>query len=267
MSLLEDLRARVGSVLELAESLSSVPHLVLVGGYAVSARTRPRFSIDIDVVVRSESRSQVDRTLRSLDFAPGRRFVDSEAERGEIAVRWSHHRSKATVDVMIGGIRDRGLGIWVPHEIVARGGTVEPLRNTMGLLLQPRMLVASAEVLVALKVQPLRDQDVADIVSLSTLVDVETCARTLVSMLGPGLGRARVRGLSRKLDEKRAVEGYSSVFSMKRSQAEKEVLRARRFAEALDSRLGPRAPSTGKSQEKRQRSDFRPVPITSTRAP
>jgi len=229
----------VASVLALAQPLSAVADLVLVGGYAVSARTRPRFSIDIDVVVRRESRSQMDRTLRSLEFVPGRRFVDSEEGHGEIAVRWSHRRSKATVDLMIGGIRDRGLGIWVPYEFVARGATVEPLRNTMGLLPQPRMLVATAEVLVALKLQPLRDQDVADIISLSSMADVETCARTLVSMLGPGIAQARVLGLSRKLGERRAVEGYSSVFSMKLAQAEKEVLRARQFAEALHDRFGP----------------------------
>ena len=244
MSLLGEFRTRVASVLEIAEPLSGVPGLVLVGGYAVSARTRPRFSIDIDVVIRRESRSQVDSTLDTLDFTPGRRFVDVEAGRGEIAVRWSNRRSRATVDVMIGGIRDRGLGIWVPYEAVAQGATVEALRNMMGLLPQPQMLVASAEVLIALKLQPLRDQDVTDIVSLSSMAHIETCARAIVSMLGVAVGRAQVLALSRKLDKKRAVEGYSSVFALKRAQAEKEVLRARRFATTLDGCLEPRGAST-----------------------
>lgn len=196
----------------------------------MSARSRPRFSRDFDIVVQNDSLSGIESILRGRGFIPGREFTnpDKNIEFGDTTREWTLAEPPATVDVMAGGLMDRVVRMWIPYEKISRGATTEGIPNAMGLTSEPRLPVASAEVLVGLKVQPLRDQDVVDLVSLARIADREGSGQTLMGMVGEK-ALTLVTNLLRHLEPIALVGDYSSAFGMRRTQAAQEIDNAKRF--------------------------------------
>jgi len=235
------MRSRVQSILDLAADFTTIGGLVVIGGYAVSARSRPRFSQDFDIVVRNDSLPSVEAVLRGKGLIPGKPFTnpDKNVEVGDTTREWTRADPPATIDVMAGGLMDRGVRIWIPYEKISPGATTEGIPNAMGLSPQPRLPVASAEVLVGLKVQPLRGQDVVDLVSLAGTADGGGCRRTLVGMVGEETARRLLANLLRKLGSRSLAGNYSAAFGIKRAQAAEQVDRAKGFFGAMMAALSP----------------------------
>ena len=236
------MRSCVEAILEIATELAMAAGFVVVGGYAVSARTRPRLSRDLDLVVHNDSLARIESILRRKGFTPGKGFTnpDKNIEYGDTTREWTLEEPEATVDVMAGGLMDRNVKIWIPYAKIVQGATIEGIPNTMGLNLQPRVSVASAEVLVGLKVQPLRGQDVVDLVGLAGIADMEGSSQTLVSMVGKEMARTRLTDLRRRFESSPLVGDYASAFQMKRPQAAEEIDRAIRFCGGMLAELGRR---------------------------
>src|SRR3989304_6258420 len=106
--------SRVQSILDLAADFTTIGGLVVIGGYAVSARSRPRFSQDFDIVVRNDSLPRIEAVLRGKGLIPGKPFTnpDKNVEVGDTTREWARADPPATIDVMAGGRGGRGGGGW-----------------------------------------------------------------------------------------------------------------------------------------------------------
>jgi len=75
------------------------------------------------------------------------------------------HDSGARVDLLVGGVQDRGVAFWMEHGYLARHSEEREIRATFGAA-PLRGLVATRELLIALKLQPFRLVDRRDIFAL-----------------------------------------------------------------------------------------------------
>lgn len=140
---------------------------VLVGGYAVSAYGPPRFSVDLDLVVRASAVSRIRKILKGAGFARVRRWQGGGAFAGR-AERWTRGNGPfpLSVDLFVGGISDRVSGAAHSFEEIRRRARTRTVRG-----LDPasvaRTLVPAPEVLIGLKLESARSVDLRDLAILA----------------------------------------------------------------------------------------------------
>lgn len=169
----------------------------LVGGFAVSVRTEPRFTRDVDVVVMVEGDGDAEQLVRSLT-AEGyglSALVEQDAVGRLATVR------------LISPDAD-GVGVVVDLIFATAGIEAEIVADAEVLEILPAVSLPVATVghLVALKLlardDETRPQDAADLRALALVLSPEdqTTARTAVELIMER-GYARGRSLSAVLDE------------------------------------------------------------------
>jgi len=169
----------------------------LIGGFAVSARTEPRFTRDVDVAVLVESDSAAEHLVRSLtaDGYGLSALVEQDAVGRLATVR------------LISPDAD-GVGVVVDLIFATAGIEAEIVADAEVLEILPAvsMPVATAGHLVALKLlardDETRPQDAADLRALALVLGPEDriTARTAVELIVER-GFARGRSLSALLEE------------------------------------------------------------------
>jgi Nucleotidyl transferase AbiEii toxin, Type IV TA system len=122
----------------------------LIGGLAVSARTIPRFTKDLDfvVAVADEGEEDVVHRLQSRDYAPVE-VLEQDYVKRLSGVRLAHGGSDVVVDLLF-------ASSGIENEVVANADRLEVL---------PRLTVpvATTPHLIALKVLAGRNQDLTDL--------------------------------------------------------------------------------------------------------
>lgn len=134
---------------------------VLIGGYAVAAYGRARYSEGIDVLASSKSRSDWVRWLEANRLRKERTYVGPKEEGHEVEVQvW--HRRDVSFDLMTGGIRDR-----VSHAVIPEAWILQDPQSVRLELLSGRVdspvKVVRLEGLWAMKVLAGRPQDLTDL--------------------------------------------------------------------------------------------------------
>lgn len=180
-----------------AELGSRQARWALVGGFAVSARTEPRFTRDVDVAVLVESDSAAEQLVRSLTAAGYglSALVEQDAVRRLATVRLI----SPSVD---------GVGVVVDLIFAPAGIEAEIVADAEVFEILPDVFMPVATVghLVALKLlardDETRPQDAADLHALALVLGPEdqSSARTAVELIMER-GYARGRSLSAMLDE------------------------------------------------------------------
>lgn len=231
--LLERERALYSSL----EGISS-DGVVVIGGYAVSARSVPRYSHDIDLVIDEAALLPIQSFLAGRGFRRTRQRAGIEQNFGGTWERWEGSKGGPTVDLLARSVQDRDFKVPMPFERVARGAEVLPLRGLHASTVA--LPVASNEVLVALKLQPLRDKDMGDI---ACLADSGCDAALLAEIVAPiraarpVLFGGRVERLAVRFggDHDSAVDFLGPRIPGPRSGRERAVAAAGRLVSALRS--------------------------------
>ncbi|MDQ2874348.1 MAG: nucleotidyl transferase AbiEii/AbiGii toxin family protein [Actinomycetota bacterium] len=154
----------------------------LVGGLAVSVRTIPRFTKDLDFAVAVASDAEAEEMvhrLRSRDYIPLEALEQDYVERLS-GVRLARRGSDVVVDLLFAssGIED---------EVVARADRLEVL---------PRLVapVATTAHLIALKVLAGRNQDLTDLgylISAATPSDLGAARNAVALIQARGFNRGQ----------------------------------------------------------------------------
>jgi len=140
---------------------------VLVGGYAVSAYEFPRFSIDLDILIRERGLG------RFTDFLKGEGFSLLK-EAGEFARlyegRFLRFRKKVdslpvSADLLVGMIQCRQTGVAYSFDYVWKNSEVRKIAG-FGIKDSVDARVADREMLMALKINSMRMADQRDIIAL-----------------------------------------------------------------------------------------------------
>ncbi len=233
-----DADERERQVVQLLETWPSRLSGVLVGGYAVAAYGTPRYSVDVDIVVPSASSEDW------IAWLAAHHLISKSANRvsllGETPVavqRWGYRN--ITLDLMIGGVRDRDSGVTIPEEWLLQGPSLTRLELLSGPLVRPVSAVR-IEGLWATKLLAGRPHDLTDLFSVMgqkvDLVEV----RELFERYSGAAAKSKFRFvLDRTRDPKTYVDTLSRLMQG-RPESQANRIRWDRFTKMVESAM-PRA--------------------------
>jgi len=143
-----------------------------VGGYAVAAYGVPRYSVDVDIVVPTSAREQWISWLRTHGLTRKQAYRSPATEIHHVEVqRWQH--GYVTLDLMVGGVRDRDSRVTIPDEWLLRSPRSVQLNLLSGSLASP-VVVVRLEGLWATKLLAGRPHDISDLFGImSQEVDLD----------------------------------------------------------------------------------------------
>ncbi len=231
MSWVEKAIARENEIIRIIDAFKeSGLEFVLVGGYAVSAFGRHRFSVDCDIVISKASLPKFENTLsaegykkkvqrKGFDKVYGGEFVSFSKKVGDFPV---------TVDLLVGSLASRQTeGVW-SYGLIKKNSL---LTNVVGIATSTEVMIPKKELLVAFKIHSGRETDLRDIVILSKEVDVNTVKEYVQT--GDRLKlREQIRRELILLEDPRFVPSLKGVFTM-RGDVSKDISRTKEFLEKL----------------------------------
>ncbi len=201
---------------------------VLIGGYAVSSYAFARTSVDLDLVVDARKASRARALLDQSGFSLSR---SRKLQGGDYAGAFElwRHPSGGRVDLLIGGVQDRKVGVWLPHGYLAKNSEPREVRASFGAP-PVRCRVASRDLLIALKLQPFRLVDRRDIFALCfDPPDAQALRRHLEQLGNPILG-ARLRQMPGVVEARAFEDSFKGVY---RVVSERILARLKRNLGAL----------------------------------
>jgi hypothetical protein len=159
-----ELHEREQELYTIIDSWPDVRALV-VGGYAASAWSFPRFSHDLDFLVAQDDARAIRDHLVEHDL----RLVDQrpriEQNYGGSWERWEGGEQAVTIDLLINSIQDRDFQVPTPHEELWKDRSTRRIRGVSESTVE--LPVISKESLIALKAQPMRARDIGDICAIA----------------------------------------------------------------------------------------------------
>ncbi len=164
----EDLESRES---EIIRTVSLLPKkFVVIGGYATSALSIHRFSVDCDVVISEADLKEFKDALKEEGYRKhksARGFDDLYQSEVQIYVK-DIRRTRVSIDLFINGVTSRKTkASWSYGHVRENsiGAIVSGARNSASIT------VPTKELLMAMKIHSGRDVDMRDIVMLSEGVD------------------------------------------------------------------------------------------------
>lgn len=213
---------------ELYSVLADWPDIqaLVIGGYAASAWSFPRFSHDLDFLVAEQDAQTIREHLLGHNLTLVDEKPQIEQNYGGSWERWEGGQKAITIDLLINSIQDRDFQIPVPIGELWKDRSLRPIRGVSesGVELQ----VVSKEALIALKSQPMRPRDIGDI-----------CAIAYV-----GYDADRLRGLLTPLIEKKHDLFQERITTLKTTLGT--------TPQTLQRALGPRIPRLAKIRSEMQ---------------
>lgn len=235
---------RENEALKVLEELSRPGlRLVVVGGYAVSAHARHRFSVDCDLVVRKRDLARVASVLKKLEFSKSLERSGFDREYGGAFVRYVKKVGglPVSVDLMVDSLVSRDTdGAW-SYDYILSHSTVA---NVPSIQSSVKCRIPNRELLLAFKLHSARKADVRDIVMLDQNVDWEEVVRHLDRGDPEKLGSSLNRVL-RALEDPRLVDSLKGAFSVKGS-VQVQIERTREHLEGVIPKLDKAERGTGK---------------------
>ncbi len=220
--------ARERRCIELLQKMAGI-RLVLIGGYAVSSYGLPRFSVDLDIVIRTTDAESIRVLLRQEELE---RDVDVK---GVVPSRVSFERwsdGLVSVDLLLDGVFDRRSGAIFPIEIVETG-TSSRLVTGRGATINASATVAAPETLVILKLCAGRLVDLRDIAILSRLSLSPEKLKHLSSVAPRDAMLQATERLERALLTREFKDSLKGEFMMKEQRFDECVASARKMCETI----------------------------------
>lgn len=207
---------------------------VVVGGYAVSALARHRFSVDCDIVISKERLSEIEEALKKegyehhiertgLDEEYGGEFMNFRKEVAGFPV---------AVDLLVNSLVCRSTGAAWGFDYIKRYSVNA---NVQGMEESVSCHVPEKDLLIAFKIHSGRRPDVRDIVMLVEDADSEKVLNHLkrdkISVL-----KDQVKKIISALNDENLVDSLKGVFTLT-VDVERRIQNTRRLIEEIQRRL------------------------------
>lgn len=138
---------------------------VMVGGYAASAWSFPRFSHDLDFVISAADAPALRAHFTAHKLSLVKQRPEIEQNYGGAWERWEGGDRDVTIDLLVNSIQDRSFEIAFPLGELWKDRATRSVRGiTESGIAMP---VISKEALIALKCQPMRPRDIGDICAVA----------------------------------------------------------------------------------------------------
>lgn len=193
---------------------------VLIGGYAIAAYGRPRYSDDVDIVIPNAALRKLEIFIASHGLALEKSSVPNPQNyEGKV----SRYRSEElTLDLLVGYVRDREAGVDIPEHWISEARKYLRLVTMTGRTVN-RIPIARPEALWALKLQSGRDQDITDLFSMSNVkVDSDKVAALFRGLRSDTLTDKLTRTLAKTGSKKLYEDSMSRLETKRTDRSNKE---------------------------------------------
>jgi hypothetical protein len=201
----------------------------LIGGYAVAAYSRPRFSQDVDLVLPDSRRAA------SLTWLAAEGFSLPPARRGHPAFKDAATllHGDFSIDLMFGSVRDRDTGASIKEDWVSARPRLTHLDLLTGTSAE-KVPVARPAALWVLKLVAGRDQDLSDLFAISgEPFETSEVRGELERAMNPAL-RDKLARIPARIATPKICSDALSARAMGKPNAAKNVQAWRRFRELVD---------------------------------
>lgn len=207
---------------------------VVVGGYAVSALARHRFSVDCDIVISKERLKKFEEVLKREGF---KRHVEKtgfdETYSGEfVSFKKEVAGLPVTVDLLVNSLVCRATEASWSYDYVKKHSVDA---NISGLEASVRCRIPEKELLIAFKVHSGRRTDVRDIVMLRENADLEKALGNLRRGNIEAL-KYQISKITDALDDKNLVDSLKGVFTLA-VDVERQIESTRKFIDSISRNL------------------------------
>jgi hypothetical protein len=154
---------------ECFEFLNQLPmerRYVLIGGYAVSSFQFPRYSVDLDICLPESEVPFFQVLAKRLGFKLEGEHDVEQTYHGRSIVYGKQVGVRVGLDLLVNSVYSRQTKFAYPVQYLFENSEVREIRGR-GLGTRARARVASREMLLALKANSMRNQDMRDILALS----------------------------------------------------------------------------------------------------
>ena len=184
---------------------------VIVGGYAISAY-KHRFSVDADVVLRSEDKVKFEEALKKKGLVKTIAKDLNHAYAPEFVRYELKTKLPVSIDLLIGGIGSRTTDASFNFDQLKEHSEKKKIIGTEKEVIA---LVPKREVLIVLKLHSGRLTDFRDIAALAKDIDLEL----IESMIWRGkidVVKGNIKKLISLLDKKEFMDSFKGVFMEKK---------------------------------------------------
>ena len=170
---------------------------VLIGGYAIAAYGRPRYSDDIDIVIPLAAQKRVQLFVVSQGLSLENSSTPNPQNYEGMVFRYKAEELK--LDILVSCVRDREAQVDIPEQWISRSRTENVLTTLTGKTAH-RIPIARAEALWALKLQSGRAQDITDLFSIS---NIKIDSNEIISLFRELKSKSLTDKLSKTLEKTR----------------------------------------------------------------
>jgi len=207
---------------------------IVVGGYAVSALAKHRFSVDCDVVIPQDSLGKIGEVLERKGF---QRHVErsgfDETYGGEfVSYKKEIIGLPVTIDLLVNSLVCRSTEASWSFEYIKKHSVEANIPGT-GASVSCR--IPEKELLIAFKIHSGRRADVRDLVMLRENADLEKVIRHMRRGNIEAL-KNQINNVVSALEDKKLVDSLKGVFTLT-VDVEKQIENAKKFIDAISRRL------------------------------
>ncbi len=181
---------------------------VVVGGYAVSA-FKHRFSIDADVVIKSEDLEKFEAIVKKENFKKTR---EKELENVYSSKFVRYEKDRASVDFLIDAVAARATGASFSYNLLTDNATQKKI---IGIEKEISAKVPTKELIIAMKVHSGRLTDFRDIAALARDTSLAEIERFLFIGDQKALNDL-LKKLATVVKDKNFVDSFKGVFMEKK---------------------------------------------------
>jgi len=240
LSIAQTLEEREKECFQFLRELPNERRYVLIGGYAVSSFQFPRYSVDLDIAIPQGELSFFQSFAGKRGFKLEREFDVERIYHGKSITYGKRIGVRVGLDLFVNSVSSRETKFAYPFSSLFDNSEIREIRGR-GLGARASARVADREMLLALKANAMRDQDMRDILALcfqapslsKVVAHLERCPRKDIT---ENLERLDV--YTSTIDP----QSFRSVFGMTEEVVKRSIATCRALSSGLrdELRLDPR---------------------------
>ncbi len=206
---MEELIKKENDIFEILQKfIDSNLDFIMVGGYAVSA-FKHRFSVDADIVVKSENLADFEDILKKQDF---KKTLTKQLENTYPSKFIRYEKEHASVDILIDALVSRTTNASFRYNLIYEN-TIK--KKIIGIEKEVIARIPIKELLIVMKLHSGRLTDFRDIAALAKDTDLELIKKFL--FIGDlSIIKENLSSLNKVVNNKNFVDSFKGVFVEKK---------------------------------------------------
>lgn len=192
-------------------------NFIIVGGYAVSA-FKHRFSVDADIVIKSEDLSKFEQILKKADF---KKTITKELENVYSSKFIRYEKDQASIDILIDALASRTTNASFSFDLIH---TNSIKKRIIGIEKEILARIPIKELLITMKIHSGRLTDLRDIAALAKDSNLNIIKKFLfigdLKVIQENLNK-----LNKAVNHKNFIDSFKGVFIEKKFDIDFEQVR------------------------------------------